>query len=449
MTDTTEIPKRKLFGTDGVRGKANSGLTAEIALKLGQAAGRKFMTGRRERHLVLVGKDTRLSGYMLEDALVAGLLSAGMDVKQLGPIPTPAVAMLTRSMRANLGVMISASHNPYEDNGIKLFGPDGLKLSDATEAEIEQLMESGCDNLPTGAGIGRAQRIDGVGDRYVELAKQTFLQGRRLDGLRVVIDCANGAAYQVAPKVLGELGARVFEIGVNPNGTNINDGCGSMHPEALIRKVEETGSHIGIALDGDADRVLIVDEQGRQIDGDQLLAVIADDWGAERIGGKVVGTMMSNLAFEKYLKTKDIELVRAKVGDRYVLEQMQKHNCILGGEASGHIIMSEYVTTGDGLIAALQLLAVVIKRGWPVSEVAHLYDPFPQVMRNVAVDKSRLEDERVKAAVTAAETRLENAGARLVVRPSGTEPVVRLMAEGEDRALLVSVVDELDEVLRQ
>ncbi|MDB5190092.1 MAG: phosphoglucosamine mutase [Parcubacteria group bacterium] len=433
---------RKLFGTDGMRGKANVVLTPDIALRLGQVAGAKFKTNK-ERHTVLIGKDTRRSSYMIESALVAGFTSAGMDVELTGPIPTPAVAMLTSSMRADLGVMISASHNPFEDNGIKLFNALGNKLTDQEEIEIESLMGMKIANLPTGAGLGKVKRIEGSQERYVELVKQTFPKGYSLDGLRIVVDCAHGAAYEVAPKVLSELGAEVIAIGVSPNGLNINDKCGSTEPASIIQKVREVRADIGIALDGDADRVLIVDETGTMIDGDHLLAAIATSWGKERLGGsKLVGTVLSNLAFEQYLARIGIELIRAKVGDRYVLEEMRTASCKLGGEESGHIILSDYVTTGDGLIAALQLLAIARERKETISRVTHLYESFPQAKRNIVADRSRLTEVKIIEAISEAEKHLGTDG-RLVVRPSGTESVIRLMAEGRDRLQIDQVIEKL------
>jgi phosphoglucosamine mutase len=442
---------RKYFGTDGIRGRANGTITPELALKVGQAAGLVFTKGDH-RHRVLVGKDTRLSGYMIETALVAGFTSVGMDVLLTGPIPTPAVAMLSRSMRADLGVMISASHNPFDDNGIKLFGPDGYKLSDEVEHEIEALVDSDLGKrLAKPADLGRARRIDGVTDRYIEFAKRTLPKALEFDGLRVVIDCANGAAYKVAPEALWELGADVISIGVEPDGFNINKDCGSTAPEALARKVREMRADIGIALDGDADRVLIVDEKGHIVDGDQLLAVIAKSWQEDgRLAGAgVVATVMSNLGFERYVKSLGLDLARTPVGDRYVLEHMREHGQNLGGEPSGHIIMSDYATTGDGFVAALQVLAVVKKSGKPVSEVCHRFDPLPQVLKNVRYKKGRpLEHARVRTAIANAETRLNGHG-RLVIRPSGTEPVIRVMGEGDDKILIEELVDGIVEALAE
>jgi phosphoglucosamine mutase len=436
---------RKYFGTDGIRGHANAVITPELALKVGQAAGLIFRRGEH-RHRVLIGKDTRLSGYMIETALIAGFTSAGMDVLLTGPMPTPAVAMLTRSMRADLGVMISASHNPFDDNGIKLFGPDGYKLSDELEHEIEQLMDSDMfKRLAKSADIGRARRIDGVQDRYVEFAKRTLPRNLSFDGLRVVIDCAHGAAYRVAPDALWELGAEVVKIGVDPDGFNINRDCGSTAPEALGAKVREMRADIGIALDGDADRVVIVDERGHLIDGDQLIAVIAESWKEDGLltSPGVVATVMSNLGLERHLTGLGLEMVRTPVGDRYVLEHMREHGYNVGGEPSGHIILSDYTTTGDGFVAALQVLAVVRKLDRPVSEVCHRFVPLPQVLRNVRYREGKpLEDATVRMAITAAEKRLDGLG-RLIVRPSGTEPVIRVMGEGDDRILVEEVVDHI------
>ena len=440
---------RKYFGTDGIRGLANGVITPELALRVGQATGLVFRRGEH-RHRVVVGKDTRLSGYMIETALVAGFTSVGMDVLLLGPIPTPAVAMLTRSMRADLGVMISASHNPYDDNGIKLFGPDGYKLSDEVEHKIETLIDADkTKQLAKSAELGRAKRIDGVHDRYIEFAKRTMPRNLSLDGLRVVIDCANGAAYRVAPEALWELGADVVSIGVEPDGFNINHDCGSTAPDALCRKVREMRADIGIALDGDADRVVIADEHGHLVDGDQLLAVIAESWSEDRLLTKpgIVGTVMSNLGLERHLQSLKLSLVRTPVGDRYVLEHMREHGYNVGGEQSGHSILSNYTTTGDGFIAALQLLAVVKKKNKPVSEVCHRFEPLPQVMRNVRYRSGKpLELVQVQSAIAHGESRLNGHG-RLVIRPSGTEPVIRIMGEGDDKAMVEEVVDGIAEVL--
>jgi len=434
---------RKYFGTDGIRGRANGVITPELALKVGQAAGLVFQRGDH-RHRVVIGKDTRLSGYMIENAMVAGFTSVGMDVLLLGPMPTPAVAMLTKSMRADLGVMISASHNLFDDNGIKLFGPAGFKLSDDVEMQIEQLMDENLDRrLAQSASLGRARRIDGVHDRYIEFAKRTLPRDLSLEGLRVVIDCANGAAYKVVPEALWELGADVIAIGTEPDGFNINKDCGSTSPDALSRKVREMRADIGIALDGDADRVIITDERGHVVDGDQLLAVIAQSWKDDGRLAKpgIVATVMSNLGLERYLKDQGIELLRTPVGDRYVLEQMQKGGYNLGGEPSGHIIMSDFATTGDGFVAALQILAVVQRLGRPVSEVCHRFEPMPQILKNVRYRSGKpLENANVKSAIIDAEKRLNGSG-RLLIRPSGTEPVIRVMGEGDNRDLVEEAVD--------
>jgi phosphoglucosamine mutase len=426
---------RKHFGTDGIRGRANGEITPELALKVGQAAGLIFRRGEH-RHRVLIGKDTRLSGYMIETALVAGFTSVGIDVLLTGPIPTPAVGMLTRSMRADIGVMISASHNPFDDNGIKLFGPDGFKLSDEVEQQIEDLIAAELTKkLAKSGDLGRAKRIDGVQDRYIEFAKRTLPRNLSLGGLRVVVDCANGAAYRVAPEALRELDAEVITIGVEPDGFNINRECGSTAPAALCQKVKEMRADIGIALDGDADRVLIVDERGHLVDGDQLLAVIAESWHGEgRLSQPgVVATVMSNFGLERYLGGLGIAMVRTPVGDRYVLEQMRGGGYNVGGEQSGHIILSDYTTTGDGLLAALQVLAVVKRKQQPVSKVCHRFDPLPQILKNVRYSGAApLENARVRS---------------LIVRPSGTEPVVRVMGEGDDRVLVEEAVDGVIEAL--
>jgi phosphoglucosamine mutase len=440
---------RKYFGTDGIRGRANGTITPELALKVGQAAGLIFRRGEH-RHRVLIGKDTRLSGYMIETALVAGFTSVGMDVFQTGPMPTPAVAMLTRSMRADLGVMISASHNPYDDNGIKLFGPDGFKLSDEVEHKIEELVDSELvKRLAKSADLGRARRIDDGQGRYVEFAKRTLPRNLSLDGLRVVVDCANGAAYKVAPQALWELGAEVISLGVEPDGFNINRECGSTEPAPLCRKVKEMRADIGIALDGDGDRVLIADERGHIVDGDQLLAVIAESWKADGRLAKpgVVATVMSNLGLERYLEKLGISLARTPVGDRYVLEHMRAQGFNVGGESSGHIILSDYTTTGDGLLTALQVLAVVKKQEQPVSNVCHRFDPLPQVLKNVRYGSGKpLENAKVRNAIKDAQARLDGHG-RLIVRSSGTEPVIRVMGEGDDRVLVEEVVDGVVEAL--
>jgi phosphoglucosamine mutase len=440
---------RQLFGTDGVRGRANvEPMTADTALRLGMAAGARFVRGDH-RHQVVIGKDTRLSGYMIEQALTAGFLSIGMDVLLLGPVPTPAVGYLTRSMRADVGVMISASHNPFQDNGVKFFGPDGFKLSDQIESEIEQLMANdlaGC--RAESRALGRAQRIDDAGGRYIEAVKASLPRGLTFDGLTVAIDCANGAAYKVAPRVLSELGARVIPLGVAPDGFNINQECGSTFPEVLAEIVRERGADIGIALDGDADRLVLASERGEIIDGDQIMATIADVWTKEgRLkGGGVVATLMSNLGLERHLHARGLHLERTAVGDRYVLERMREAGYNLGGEQSGHLIMTDVATTGDGLLAALQVLAAVKQAGRPVSEVCRRFRPVPQLLRNVQLtpgtNASRLLGTApIKDALAVAEARLS--GGRLVVRKSGTEPLIRVMAEGDDARLVESVVADL------
>jgi phosphoglucosamine mutase len=442
---------RRYFGTDGIRGRANRVITPELALKVGQAAGLVFRNGEH-RHRVLIGKDTRLSGYMIENAMVAGFTSVGMDVLLTGPIPTPAVGMLSRSMRADLGVMISASHNPFDDNGIKLFGPDGFKLSDEVELKIEELLDADLTKqLAKSGDLGRARRIDGVQDRYIEFAKRTLPRQMSLEGLRVVIDCANGAAYKVAPGALWEMGADVIAIGVEPDGFNINKDCGSTDLAALQRKVREVRADIGIALDGDADRVLIVDELGHVVDGDQLLAIIAESWKddgrLQRPG--IVSTVMSNLGLERHLSSVGIELVRTPVGDRYVLERMRADGYNVGGEQSGHIILTDYTTTGDGFVAALQVLAVVKRAGKPVSELCHRFEPLPQVLKNVRYQSGTpLENAAVRTAIASAEQKLGRGG-RLLVRPSGTEPVIRVMGEGDDKLLVEAAVDDVIEALTQ
>jgi phosphoglucosamine mutase len=442
---------RTLFGTDGIRGLANSApMTPEIALKVGMAAGRIFTRGDH-RHRVVIGKDTRLSGYMIESALTAGFTSVGMDVFLFGPLPTPAVAMLTPSLRADLGVMISASHNPYHDNGIKLFGPDGCKLSDERERKIELLMRSGLEEgLASSEKIGRARRVDDSQARYIEFAKRTFPKNLRLDGMRIVVDCANGAAYKVAPAVLWELGAEIIAMGVEPNGFNINQDCGSTAPEAMQQKVREMRADFGIALDGDADRVVMADEKGRIIDGDQILALIARSWSKKHAlkGDGVVGTVMSNIGLERYLAGLKLKLARAPVGDRYVIEKMREGGCNVGGEQSGHIVLSDFSTTGDGLIAALQVLAVLAEEKMAASKAAHLFEPAPQVLENVHFKNgSPLEDKRVQSQIGACEARLK--GGRLLVRKSGTEPVIRIMGEGDDEKLVREVVREVAALIRE
>jgi phosphoglucosamine mutase len=439
-------PKRRLFGTDGIRGTANTDpMTAGTALRLGQAAGLLFTRGNH-RHRVVIGKDTRLSGYMIEPALTAGFIGAGMDVVLLGPLPTPAIAMLTRNLRADLGVMISASHNSYEDNGIKLFGPDGFKLSDETEAEIEATMDGSLIGRLAGPSrLGRASRLDDAGGRYIEAAKATFPRGLRLDGLKIVVDCANGAAYRVAPAVLWELGAEVIRIGVSPDGFNINRGCGSTVPGFLCDEVRRHGAHVGLALDGDADRLVMSDETGAVIDGDQILGLIARSWSdAGRLtGGGVVATVMSNLGLERFLASSGMQLHRTAVGDRYVVERMRADGLNVGGEQSGHMILSDYATTGDGLLAALQVLAVLVEDGRPASEVCRVFAPLPQTLKNVRfAGESPLDKPRVQAAIGDAEAELSGTG-RLLIRKSGTEPLIRVMAEGEDEAQVLRIVDAL------
>ncbi len=445
------MSKRRLFGTDGIRGLANvDPMTAETALQLGQAAGLLFVRGDH-RHQVVIGKDTRLSGYMIEPALVAGFISAGMDVILVGPLPTPAIAMLTRSLRADLGVMISASHNGFEDNGIKLFGPDGYKLSDTTELEIEALMAGDrASRLAGPTKLGRAARLNDAGGRYIEAAKATFPRGLTLDGMRIVVDCANGAGYRVAPTVLWELGATIIPVGVEPDGFNINSGCGSTVPSYLCGKVLEHKADLGIALDGDADRLLLSNERGELVDGDQILGLIAQSWRrAGRLsGGGVVATVMSNLGLERFLGGQGLQLHRTKVGDRYVVERMRADGFNVGGEQSGHMVLSDYATTGDGLVAALQVLAVLVEQGRPASEACRLFEPLPQRLGNVRFSgPSPLHHPHVLAAVAAAEAELGSTG-RLLLRPSGTEPVVRVMAEGEDRAMVDRIVLELCDVIR-
>jgi phosphoglucosamine mutase len=446
---------RKLFGTDGVRGTANiEPMTAETALKLGMAAGKHFTRGDH-RHMVVIGKDTRLSGYLLEPALTAGFISVGMDVMLLGPLPTPAVAMLTRSLRADLGVMISASHNPYQDNGIKLFGPDGFKLSDEDELSIEAKMFNGLEAYRIGSDhLGRAKRLDDANGRYIEYVKNTFPRGLRLDGLKIVIDCANGAAYKVAPTVLWELGAEVIPVAVAPDGFNINKDCGSLHTEAMREQVVTHGAHLGIALDGDADRVVLCDELGHMIDGDQLMALIGDLWqrSGQLRGGGIVATVMSNLGLERFLGQRGLSTIRTNVGDRYVLEHMRREGFNVGGEQSGHIILSDHSTTGDGLVAALQVLAALVQSGKPASEMLRLFSPLPQVLKNVRVAGGSVADvlahAEVVAAIQAGEQRLSGSG-RLLIRKSGTEPLIRVMAEGEDETQVTDVVDGIIETIRR
>ncbi len=437
---------RKLFGTDGVRGTANQEpMTAETALRVGMAVGIQFTRGDH-RHRVLIGKDTRLSGYLLEPALTAGFVAVGMDVILLGPMPTPGVAMLTRSLRADIGVVISASHNPYQDNGIKLFGPDGYKLSDAGERANEARIDNGFETERASPDeLGRATRLDDAVGRYIEFVKNTFPRNLTLDGLRIVVDCANGAAYRVAPTVLWELGAEVVPIGVEPDGYNINKGCGSTDVDAMCAAVVAHGADLGMALDGDADRVLLSDEHGMLLDGDQIMGRVAENWarGDRLRGGGVVSTVMSNLGLEQYLSGLGLKLARTRVGDRYVVDHMREHGFNLGGEPSGHIILSDYGTTGDGLVAALQTLSVLAVSGKSASQAGRVFEPLPQVMRNVAVNGIEpLEETAVKKAIADGEKRLGKAG-RLVIRKSGTEPVIRVMAEGDDDALVSSVVDDI------
>jgi len=441
------MTKRAYFGTDGIRGQANKHpMTAEVALRVGLAAGKLFRSANDRRHLVVIGKDTRLSGYMIEPALVAGFTSVGMDVRLLGPLPTPAVAMMTRSMRADLGVMISASHNSFGDNGIKLFGPDGYKLSDTRELEIEAFMDEGLqEGLAAPRDLGRVRRVDDSQARYVEIIKATFPRHLSLSNLRIVIDCANGAAYKVAPTALYELGAEVIEVGVDPDGFNINEECGSTHPKAMAKAVKEYRADIGIALDGDADRLLVCDEKGQIVDGDQIMAIIAKAYsdGGRLTGGGVVATVMSNLGLERFLNKLDLKLERTQVGDRYVMERMRQGGFNLGGEQSGHLILSDFSTTGDGMIAALQVLAVMVKSGQPMSALAQQFEPVPQKLENVRFSGGKpLEQAEVKAAIADAEAKLSGSG-RLVIRPSGTEPLIRIMAEGDDEALVARLVRDL------
>lgn len=439
---------RRYFGTDGIRGRTNQWpMTAELAMKVGMAAGKYFQRGSH-RHRVVIGKDTRLSGYMVENALVAGFTAVGMDVVQFGPIPTPAVALLAHSMRADLGVMISASHNPYADNGIKLFGPDGYKLSDEDELKIEAMLEQDIPLAPS-TDIGRARRVEDARGRYIHAVKSSFPADLRLDGLKIVVDCANGAAYQVAPSALWELGAEVVAVGVSPNGVNINDQCGSTSPLHCRETVVSSGADIGIALDGDADRLIVVDEKGQIVDGDQIMALIARNFaqdGALR-GGGLVATVMSNLGLERYLAGHGIGLERTKVGDRYVLERMREGGFNVGGEQSGHMILSDYATTGDGTVAALQVLAALVRSGKSASELLHQFDPVPQLLKNVRFSGGKpLENDDVKRVIAQAETELNGCG-RLVIRPSGTEPVIRVMAEGDREEQVRDVVDRICEAV--
>lgn len=446
------MAERKYFGTDGIRGKANSwSMNAETAMKVGMAAG-SFHSNGGHRHRVVIGKDTRLSGYMVEQALTAGFLSVGMDVFLFGPLPTPGVAMLTRSLRADMGVMISASHNPHHDNGIKLFDKQGRKLSDEQEAAIEKLMHEDLSGLLVAPEkLGRATRIEDAQARYIESVKRTFPRGLRLEGLRVVVDCANGAAYKVAPAALWELGAEVITIGTAPDGFNINEKCGSTSPQKLIEKVREVRADIGIGLDGDADRVLIVDEKGNAVDGDQIMALITTSWAAkgQLKGGGLVATIMSNLGLERHLADKGLNLARTKVGDRYVVEHMRSNGFNVGGEQSGHIVLSDFSTTGDGLTAALQVLAEVMETGKPVSQLCNQFTPMPQILKNVRYSQGApLDMPQVREAIAEGESRLAKTG-RLVIRPSGTEPLIRVMAEGEDEGLVDAVVSDIVDVLKK
>ncbi len=446
------MAKKKYFGTDGIRGRANSWtMNSETALKVGMAAG-SFHSNGGHRHRVVIGKDTRLSGYMIEQALTAGFLSVGIDVFLFGPLPTPGVAMLTRSLRADMGVMISASHNPHHDNGIKLFDRQGHKLSDEQELAIEELMHTDLsDLLVAPEKLGRAKRIEDAQARYIESAKRTLPRGLRLEGLRIVVDCANGAAHKVAPAALWELGADVIEIGTSPDGFNINRDCGSTSPQKLIEKVLKERADIGIALDGDADRLLIVDEKGKTIDGDQIMALITTSWAKkdQLKGGGLVATIMSNLGLERHLADNGLSLARTKVGDRYVVEHMRANGFNVGGEQSGHIVLSDFSTTGDGLTAALQVLAEVTQTGKPASQLCNQFEPLPQVLQNVRFSKGEpLEIPAVKDAIADGESRLAKTG-RLVIRPSGTEPLIRVMAEGEDEALINAVVSDIVGVLKQ
>ncbi|MCR9212131.1 MAG: phosphoglucosamine mutase [Proteobacteria bacterium] len=438
---------RKYFGTDGIRGTANQEpMTAEVALKVGKSAGRKFAGRGNFRHRVVIGKDTRLSGYMVEPALTAGFTSVGMDVILVGPLPTPAIAMLTRSLRADIGVMISASHNSFEDNGIKLFGPDGYKLSDDVEKSIEKdIVDDSNIKLAEPKLLGRAQRLDDAQGRYIEFAKSSFPRRQLLKGLKIVVDCANGAAYKVAPTVFWELEAEVISMGVSPNGFNINQDCGSTSTEAMCKRVVEEGADLGIALDGDADRLLICDEKGRMVDGDQLMALIARTWMQrdQLRGGGIVSTVMSNMGLEKFLGGIGLSLVRTGVGDRYVVEHMREHGFNVGGEQSGHIVLNDYSTTGDGLIAALQVLSVIVEEGRSVSEVCHNFDPYPQILKNVRYQNGNpLEASAVQQAIKDGEIRLGDEG-RLLIRKSGTEPLIRVMGEGTDDSLVNEIVDNI------
>lgn len=446
------VSDRRYFGTDGIRGQANTHpMTPEVALRVGLAAGRMFMSADDRRHLVVIGKDTRLSGYMIEPALVAGFSAAGMDVRTFGPLPTPGVAMMTRSMRADIGVMISASHNAYLDNGIKLFGPDGYKLSDEVELTIESMMDEALDaNLAPADSLGRVKRIDDAQARYVEIAKASFPKGLTLKGLKIAVDCANGAGYRVAPTALYELGADVIAVGVQPNGLNINHECGSTHPQTLAALVKQEGADIGIALDGDADRLIVCDEKGEVVDGDQIMAMVALDWARRGLltGGGLVATVMSNLGLERALNAEGLSLERTQVGDRYVMERMREGGFNVGGEQSGHIILHDHATTGDGLMSALQVLAVLVESGRPMSELARQFDKVPQLLENVRYTQGApMDDAQVQAAIREGEARLNGQG-RVLVRKSGTEKLIRVMAEGDDAALVKSVVNDIAAAVR-
>ena len=446
------MSQRKYFGTDGIRGRANAfPMTAEVAYRVGMAAGKMFMSETDRRHLVVIGKDTRLSGYMIEPALVAGFTSVGMDVRLFGPLPTPGVAMMTRSMRADLGVMISASHNPFADNGIKLFGPDGYKLSDEVELAIEARMDGNIlEGVAEAHKLGRVQRLDDAQARYIEIAKASFPRTLTLNGLRIVLDCANGAAYKVAPLALYELGAEIFSLGVSPDGLNINEKCGSTQPQAMAEKVKELRADIGIALDGDADRVVICDENGQIVDGDQIMAIIAGNWAKKGLlkGGGVVATVMSNLGLERFLNGIKLKLERTKVGDRYVMERMREGGFNLGGEQSGHVILTDHATTGDGLMAALQVLAVLVESGKTMSQLGRQFETVPQILKNVRfTGASPLDTDAVKQAIREGEEMLKGSG-RVLVRPSGTEPLIRVMAEGDDEKQVKAVVNQIAEAMK-
>lgn len=443
--------QRRLFGTDGIRGKANHfPMRPDIVLQVAMAIAYKFTRGNH-RHTVVLGKDTRTSSYMVETALCSGFVAMGMEVLKLGPVPTPAVSILTRSLRADFGVMISASHNPYYDNGIKFFGPDGSKLSDADEVEIEAILANGNVPLADASHLGKIKSIEDASGRYIEFAKSTFPRGMRLGGLKIVVDCAHGAAYKVAPAVLWELGAEIIPIGVTPNGSNINDHCGATSPALLRDTVIKEKAHLGIALDGDADRLIMVDEKGQVINGDQLMGLIATSWSSagKLRGNAVVATQMSNLGLERYLKSMGMGLVRTPVGDRYVIEAMQRLGCNVGGEQSGHMVLLDYAATGDGLMAALQILRIIIEKGQLLSELAHPFELVPQVLKNVRVsNKALLAQDSIAKVIKAAEQRLNAVSGRLLIRPSGTEPLIRVMAEADDEILLKEIVDSLAEQIK-